>query len=162
MTKRQAKRTASKKQTKLEVPERLHLIVDRIGVVGITEHGEHVGMELHFGTGESATVLFPTPFYQKLMAALMSAGAAAQKERLAWLGSQQAVLDYTGAEPFAPTDWAFGRAKARDGTDVLMMRLLKDELPVVDVALALDAAERYSLELAAELLKGPPTARPVH
>lgn len=42
------------------------------------------------------------------------------------------------------------------------MRLLKDELPVVHVALALEAAERYSLELAAELLKGPPGPRPMH
>lgn len=144
------------------VPQNLALMVDSIGVVGTTEHGEHVGMELKFESGENATVLFPTAYYQKLMSALMAAGAAAHSQRLAWLGSQQAVLDYTGVEPFAPTDWAFGRAKMRDGIDVLTVRLMKDSLPVVDAALALDAAEKFSAELAAELEKGPPVARQMH
>lgn len=79
MTRQKARRAGPKAQAKTNPPERLHLMMESIGVVGITEHGEHVGMELRFGTGESATVLFPTPYYQKLMAALMSADAAAQK-----------------------------------------------------------------------------------
>ncbi len=138
----------------LEVPENLALLVERIGTVGITEHGEHVGMELQFISGERATVLFPQPLFTRLMAALMAAGTAAHKAQLARLGSEAKVFMHVGAEPFAPTGYTFGRGRTLAGADVLLMTLEKDASPVIDVALGFETAERFAQEMLHELAKG--------
>lgn len=136
------------------------IFAEGIGVVGSTEHGDHVGMELLLGGGEKVSVLFPSRDFQKLMAALMAAGRAAHTQQVAWLGSAAAALTHQGAEPFVPTDWEFGRAQTRDGVDVVLVRLTKDQAPIIDAALTLDAADRFARELR-ETLDGEAPTRAV-
>lgn len=143
------------------VPAASALVVEGIGVVGATEHGEHVGLELAIEGGGRTTVLFPVILFQKLMAGLMAAGGAAQAAQVARLGSRQAALDHVGAQPFAPDDWGFGRARTRDGVEVLVMRLIKGGTPVFDVALPMPDAAAFADQLQSELSKGPPAARPM-
>lgn len=143
------------------VPADSALMVEGIGVVGATEHGEHVGLELAIEGGERTTVLFPVILFQKLMAGLMAAGGAAQAAQVARLGSRQAALDHVGAQPFAPDDWGFGRARTRDGVVVLVMRLIKDGTPVFDVALPMLEAAAFTNQMQSEVSKGSPSARPM-
>ena len=131
------------------------IFAEGIGVVGSTENGDHVGIELLLGGGEKVSVLFPSGHFQKLMAALMAAGKAAHAKQVEWLGSEQAALTHQGAEPFTPTGWGLGRARTRDGAEVLVMRFTRDEAPVVDAALPLDAADQFARELL-EALRRPP------
>ena len=154
-TKRRAgKESGGSAESFTEGPVHLSLFVEQIGVVGITEEGDYLGMELQFTSGERATVMFPQAMFQKLMAALMSAGAAAYAERVNRLGTEGNLLAWSGAEPFAPTDFEFGRGRTADGVDVLTTRLKKDHLPVVDFGLSFPRAEEFARGLLQELAKG--------
>ena len=135
------------------------IFAEGIGVVGTTEHGDHVGIELILGGGERVSVLFPSIHFQKLMAAIMAAGHAAHSKQVERFGSQEATLTHQGAEPFTPTGWGFARARTRDGAEVLMMRLTKDDAPIVDAALSLEAADQFARDLLRALGRGPPARR---
>jgi hypothetical protein len=135
--------------------EALALLVERIGVVGTTEHGEHIGLQLTFSSEEQATVLFPHAMLRKLMAALAAAGSAAYDAQVSRLGSEANVLLADSPEPILPTDFELGRGKALDGRDMLLMRLKKDSLPIVDAAFSYAEARRLAAEILVELLKGP-------
>lgn len=134
--------------------QHLGLMVDHIGTVGITEHGEKFGMELTFVSGERAVVMFPHASFQKLMAALMAAGAAAYTAQIARLGSEENVLISGGPEPFAPNEFEFGRGRDLAGADMILIRFKKDRLPVVDIALPFAVSEVFAVEMLAELAKG--------
>lgn len=164
MSKRSTRRTgrgAVPDKTYKEVPVDMGLFVERVGVVGITEEGDYLGMELQFVSGERATVMFPQSMFQKLMAALMAAGAAAHDERVKRHGSEANMLTFAGAEPFSPSDFEFGRGRTAEGLDVLMTRLKKDRLPVVDFGLPFEKAEQLAREMLRELAKGPAKATTV-
>ncbi|OYX36721.1 MAG: hypothetical protein B7Y99_00155 [Caulobacterales bacterium 32-69-10] len=128
-------------------------MVEKIGTVGITEHGEHFGMELMFVSGERAAVMFPHDMFQRLLAVLMGAGAAAYSAQIARLGSEERVLVNSGSEAFRPTDFEFGRGRDLAGANILLMRFKKDRLPVFDIALPFDVAGTFAQELLAELAK---------
>lgn len=136
--------------------QQVAIIAHGIGVVGTTEHGEHVGMELLLEAGDRVSVLFPSPLFQKLMAALMAAGDSAQKKLIERLGSEQAAASHIGAQPFAPNDWAVGRAFTREGQEVILIRFKKDRLPVVDVAIDYSSATGLGQALLGEIAEGSP------
>ncbi len=116
-------------------PRGLVLSVEGFGVVGATEHGEEVGIEVRLADGAVATLLFPSRLFPKLMAGLLAGGKAAHSARLAYLGTEQMVLDDAGAEPFTPTAFQLGLAGTRGGRQALLLRLEKDGTPILDVAL---------------------------
>ncbi|WP_293677394.1 hypothetical protein [uncultured Phenylobacterium sp.] len=141
--------------------ETVAIIAEGIGVVGSTEKGDHVGLELLLAAGDKVSVLFPSTHFQKLMAALMAAGSAAHRNQLAWLGSEQAAASHAGAQPFVPTSWSIGRASTREGIDVLMVRFEKDQTPVLDLAFTAEAAEQLVLDISKELSRGAPGKSPL-
>ena len=94
--------------------ETVAIIAEGIGVVGSTEKGDHVGLELLLAAGDKVSVLFPSILFQKLMAALMAAGSAAHRKQVEWLGSEQAAASHAGAQPFVPTSWSISRASTRE------------------------------------------------
>ncbi len=131
------------------------LVVDRIGMVGTTVHGEYVGIETQFEGGAIRTILIPFGLFQKLMIGLMAAGAAAHGEQVARLGSDQAVLAHNGFAAFLPTGFDLGRGWAPDGSDRVLLRFKQENLPVIDIMLDFAHAERLAEDLAAEAAKGP-------
>ena len=135
------------------------LVVERIGMVGTTVHGEHVGIETQLEGGAVVTILIPFGLYQKLMLGLMAAGAAAQEEQLTRLGSDQNVLAHNGFAAFLSTACDLGRGWAPDGSDKVLLRFKQQSLAVIDIMLGFDHAERLSADLAAEARKGPAAKR---
>ncbi len=141
--------------------ETVAIIAEGIGVVGSTEKGDHVGLELLLAAGDKVSVLFPSILFQKLMAALMAAGSAAHRKQVEWLGSEQAAASHAGAQPFVPTSWSISRASTREGADVLMLRLERDQTPVLDLAFTAEAAEQLALDISKELSRGAPEKSPL-
>ena len=135
------------------------LVVDRIGMVGTTVHGEHIGIEMQFEGGAVRTVLIPFGLYQKLMLGMMAAGAAAHGDQVGRLGSDQNVLAHNGFAAFLPTGFDLGRGWAPNGADKVLMRFKQESLPVIDIMLDYDHAAQLGADLAAEARKGPPARR---
>lgn len=135
------------------------LVVERIGMVGTTVGGEHIGIETQFEGGAIRTILIPFGLFQKLMLGLMASGAAAQGEQLGRLGSEDAVLAHNGFAAFSPTACDLGRGWSPDGADKVLLRFKQQKLPVIDIMLAFDHAARVAGDLAAEVRKGPAVRR---
>ena len=131
--------------------EPVAIIAEGIGVVGSTENGDYVGLELLLAAGDKVSVLFPSLLFQKLVAALLAAGSAAHRKQVEWLGSERAAASHAGAQPFVPTSWSISRASTREGADVLMLRFEKDQTPVLDLAFTAEAAEQLALDISKEL-----------
>lgn len=161
-----ARKRSGRSPPKIEEPsvsgEALGLVVDRIGTVGITDHGDEFGMELTFVSGEQAVLMFPQKYFQALMSALMAAGAAAYSAQIARLGSEENVLISAGPRPFTPSDFELGRGRDTQGKDAFVIRLKKDRLPVVDFALTFPEAKRLADEITHELAKGRAPPKAVH
>lgn len=138
-----------------ESPTRAAAIVRRIGMAGATEHGEHVALEVEFDEGPAITLLFPFGMFQKLMLALMTAGDQARQAQVERLGSDASVIAHAGNWSFLPTGHQLGRAEAPDGSDVILMRLKKAQLSIIDVMLAYESAEALGVDLLKEVRKGP-------
>ena len=130
-------------------------VVARFGMVGTTSHGEHVGLETQFENGQVLTLLIPMGLYPKLMLGLLSAGAAAHREQLERLGSEQSVIAHTGFTAFMPTGFDLGRGWAPDGSDKVLLRLKQESLTVIDVMLGFEEAALLGGALTAEAAKGP-------
>jgi hypothetical protein len=56
-------------------------------MIGATEHGEHVGLEIQTNDDKRSVLLVPYSLFQKLILGRMTAGGIAHREQLARLGS---------------------------------------------------------------------------
>src|SRR4051812_47141579 len=109
------------------------IVVRRIMMVGATEHGEHIGVEVETEDGKPSLLLFPFSAFQKLMLALMTAGGIAHRDQAARFGGHDAALSASGFSAFRPSGYDVGRLRLTNGEDVVLLRLKKGALPVIDV-----------------------------
>jgi hypothetical protein len=63
------------------------VVIERIHMIGATEHGEHVGLEIQTNDDKRSVLLVPYSLFQKLILGRMTAGGIAHREQLARLGS---------------------------------------------------------------------------
>jgi hypothetical protein len=143
-------------------PKENAIVVRRIMMIGATEHGEHVGLEIETDTDQNCVLLIPYVLFQKLMLGLLTAGGIAHREQLARLGSESSVLSVAGFSSFHPTGHDVGRVRLVNGEEVVLLRLKKGSLPVIDVTAAIADAKRMAIDILAEADKKPPARRPPH
>jgi hypothetical protein len=138
------------------------IVVQRIRMIGATEHGEHVGLEIETDANRNCVLLVPFVLLQKLLLGLMTAGGVAYHEQIGRLGSENAVLSVNGFSAFHPTGHDVGRLRLVNGEDVVLLRLKKGNLPVIDVTAAIADAKRMAIDILADAEKEPLKRRPSH
>ena len=136
------------------------IVVQRIQMIGATERGEHVGLEIQTDDNKNCVLLVPYHLFQKLILGLMTAGGIAHREQLARLGSDNAVISVNGFSAFHPTGHDVGRLRLVNGADVVLLRLKKGALPVIDVTAGMEDAKRMAHNILLEAAKPPPARRP--
>ena len=138
------------------------VLVRRIGTVGATEGGNHIGIEFETDTDKLLVLLIPVGFFQKFMLGLMTAGGIAHKEQLARLGSERNVLDVAGFSSFHPTRFEVIRGRVVSGDDVVLIRLKKGGIPVIDVTASIPDAEQLAIAMLNTVAEGPKPVRPMN
>ncbi len=138
------------------------IVIRRILMVGSTENGEHLGMEIETEDGTLSLLLFPFFAFPKLMLSLMTAGGLAHRDQLARFAGHEAALSATGLSAFRPTGYHVGRMRLTNGEDVVLMRLKKGELPILDVTLPVQDAKLLGRDVTLEAAKEPLRKKPSH
>ena len=138
------------------------IVVRRIMMVGATEHGEHVGLEIETATNQNCVLLVPFGLFQKLILGLLTAGGIAHKDQLARHGSESRVFSAAGFSAFHPTGYDVARGRLINGADVVLLRLKKGPLPIIDVTAAVADAKRMADDILIEVAKTPGVRRPSH
>jgi hypothetical protein len=133
-------------------PRKDGLVVSRILTVGATERGEHVGLEFETGADQNFVVLVPFGLFQKLTLSLLTAGGIARREQVARLGSDGNVLSVAGFSAFRPTGCDLVRGQLTNGEEVVLLRLKKDSLAVIDVAMSVDDAGKMATDILAKIV----------
>ncbi|HJU12786.1 MAG TPA: hypothetical protein VJ728_18025 [Candidatus Binataceae bacterium] len=138
------------------------IVIRRIMMLGATEHGEHVGLEIETDSNQNCVLLVPFGLFQKLLLGLMTAGGVARREQLARHGSDSNVLSVAGFSAFHPTGYDVTRGMLANGKDVVLLRLKKGDLPIIDVTAAVGDAKRMAHDILTEVAKKPGVRRPSH
>jgi hypothetical protein len=136
------------------------LVVKRIMMIGSTELCEHIGIEIETDEGKSQVLLFPFAFFQKLLLALLTAGGIAHRERRSHLGSDRDILNVDGFSSFKPTGHDVARVRLASGEDVVLMRMKKGTLPVIDITASVGDAKQLAADILAEAAKDAPRPQP--
>lgn len=131
------------------------VLVEKIGMIGSTEHGEHIAIEIKSDRGQEAYLLFPFGLFQQLLLGLTAAGAKAYNEQLDRLKTGQNVIDYAGINGMRPTDYRLGRGVTTEGDDILLMRLCINRAPMWDVMMGFEQATEFATAILRELREGP-------
>ena len=134
------------------------LVVRRILMIGSTEHGEHVGVEIETEDKQNRVLLVPFSQFQKFMLGLMTAGGIAHRDQVARFGSSSEALYSSGFCAFKPSGYDVGRLQLVDGDDLVLLRLKQGVLPIIDVRFSVDDASHVAQDIAREADK--PAVRP--
>ena len=137
-------------------------MVRRIGTVGSTEGGNHIGIEFETDANKVLVLLVPLGLFQKFMLGLMTAGGIAHKEQRARLGSERNVLDVGGFSAFHSTRFEVIRGRVVSGEDVVLMRLKKGDIPVIDVTASVADAEQLAITILNTVAEKPKPVRPLN
>ena len=127
--------------------------------------GEHVIAVFSLKDGKEETLAVPISLFQGLMASFIAAGSDAYRQQLKRLGSDQAMLDLYGVCGITPTGFRMYRGRdPSTSEDLVLLRLIVDDSPMVDVLLGFPQAKQVATGLLAEAEKGPlpPTSQQRH
>ena len=106
--------------------------------------------------GKEQTLAVPISLFQGLIASLIAAGSDAYRQQLKRLGSDQAMLDLYGVCGITPTGFRMYRGRdPSTSEDLVLLRLIVDDSPMVDVLLGFPQAKQVATGLLAEAEKGP-------
>ena len=138
------------------------VVVEKLGMIGSTEHGEHLAVEVKTDRGQEAYILFPYGLFQQLMLGLSAAGIKAYNEQLARLKTDQAIIDFAGIAGIRPTDYRLGRGVDEAGNDILLMRLCINGVPLWDVMMGPEQATEFATAILRQVREGPEKPRPAN
>lgn len=138
------------------------IVIQRIKMIGATEHGEHVGLEIETDDNKNSVLLVPFSLFQKLILGLMTAGGIAHRDQLARFGSNSVALSAGGFSAFHPTGYEVGRLRLANGNDIVLLRLKKGSLAIIDVTLSAEDAKHLAQDMAIEAAKQPAPRGPRH
>ena len=96
------------------------------------------------------------------MLALMTAGGIAHRDQAARFGGNDAALSASGFSAFRPSGYDVGRLRLANGEDVVLLRLKKGALPVIDVTVPADHAKHLGRDISLEAAKQPLRQRERH
>lgn len=138
------------------------ILIDGISKIGAAENGDFIRMTFTVNDGGDHTIFLPIALFQGVMASLFAAGSIAYREKLRQFGSEENLLNALGVTPFVPTDFEPARGKDHGtGADVVLLRLKKDRIPMVDLVFDFQGAREVGEALIEEADKGPlPPDRP--
>src|SRR5262245_24074495 len=118
--------------------ETADLFIDEISTFGATENGEQVRMTFVLKGGSERPIFVPLGLFPGLTASLMAAG----RIQLGRLGSEDALLNAFPVAPFRPTGYLPARGRDEStGEDVVLLRLKKDRVPVLDLVFGFPQAK---------------------
>ena len=129
------------------------LVVSRIMMVGATDRGEHVGLEIETEDQRQHVLLLPFSLVQRLFLSLLTAAGVAHRRQVARFGSGPAALSASGFSAFKPSGYDVGRVRVAGAEDIILLRLKQGELPVIDVRLPLNLAKQLARDIIAETQK---------
>ena len=115
--------------------------------------------------GKEETLAVPISLFQGLIASFIAAGSDAYRQQLKRLGSDEAMLDLYGVCGITPTGFRMYRGRdPSTSEDLVLLRLIVDDSPMVDVLLGFPQAKQVATGLLAEAEKGPlpPTSQQRH
>ena len=138
--------------------------VENILSVTATDDGEHVIAVFGLKDGKEETLAVPISLFQGLIASF-TAGSDAYRQQLKRLGSDEAMLDLYGVCGITPTGFRMYRGRdPSTSEDLVLLRLIVDDSPMVDVLLGFPQAKQVATGLLAEAEKGPlpPTSQQRH
>src|SRR5262249_34939333 len=130
--------------------------VENILNVTATEDGEHVIAVFGLKGGKEKTLAVPISLFQGLIGSFIAAGSDAYRQQLKGLGSDEAMLDVYGVCGITPTGFRMYRGRdPSTNEDLVLLRLIVDDSPIVDVLLGFPQAKQVATGLLAEAEKGP-------
>jgi hypothetical protein len=132
------------------------VIVDKIKSAGSTEHGEHIHLTVVPRGGKAMSLFFPFALFQQLVTAVIAGGSAAYRDQVRRLGSDENIVTVHGMTNFHPTGFELGRGQSAGGPVLILLRLKKDGVPVIDATFDFQAAAELGGALLDEVRKGPP------
>ena len=130
--------------------------VENILSVTATDDGEHVIAVFGLKDGKEQTLAVPISLFQGLIASFIAAGSDAYRQQLKRLGSDEVMLDLYGVCGITPTGFRMYRGRdPSTSEDLVLLRLIVDDSPIVDVLLGFPQAKQVATGLLAEAEKGP-------
>lgn len=134
-------------------------IVEAITDTGTTENGEHLTLTLRIkGMPDAVNLYFPAALTQRLVTSAISGASLVHQEQIKKLGTSQTIADAFGLAPFFPSGFELGRFhNMSEQREYVLLRLKKENVPLVDVAIDQRGAIAVGNALIAEVKKGPTT-----
>jgi len=130
--------------------------VENILSITATDDGEHIIAVFGSKDGKEKTLAIPIGLFQGLIASVIGAGSKAYRQQLKRLGSDEAMLDVYGVCGITPTGFRMYRGRdPSTSEDLVLLRLIVDDSPMVDVLLGFPQAKQVATGLLAEAEKGP-------
>ena len=130
--------------------------VENILSITATDDGEHIIAVFGLKDGKEERLAVPISLFQGLIASLIAAVSDAYRQQLKRLGSDEAMLDVYGVCGITPTGFRMYRGRdPSTSVDLVLLRLIVDDLPMVDVLLGFPQAKQVATGLLAEAEKGP-------
>lgn len=130
-------------------------IVGKIVSTAATTGGDFVRLSVELVDGNLYTLHFPYALCAGIVTTLQAGAALAHREQMKKLGSDQAVVDAAGFSPIIPNGVSVSRGIDPAGADMILVRLLKGEFPIVDAVFTPNDAETLANDILAEVDKGP-------
>ncbi len=136
-------------------------VVEAITDTGTTENGEHVKLSLRVkGIPDPVNLFFPAVLMQRLVTAAISGAGVAHQEQIKKFGTSQTIADAFGVAPFFPSEFELGRFhNMGEKREYVLLRLKKENVPLIDVAIDPKSATAVGEGLIAEVKKGPTTPK---
>ena len=130
--------------------------VENILSVTATDDLEYVIAVFGLKDGKEQTLAVPISLFQGLIASFIAAGSDTYRQQLKRLGSDEAMLDLYGVCGITPTGFRMYRGRdPSTSEDLVLLRLIVDDSPMVDVLLGFPQAKQVATGLLAEAEKGP-------
>lgn len=125
-----------------------NIIVKNVVQAGAANAGDFLTLTIQTNDGQQLKLGFPASMGPGLLGAITAAIGLVHQEQLKKLGSEQAVLDHIGTSPIQPTAYEVGTARQGD-TELVLLRLKKERVPLIDVLLSSEGAADMGEQLQA-------------
>jgi|GEM_PF-5175921 len=136
------------------------LIITNIVQTGAANDGDFLKLTVEVAGGQRIHLGFPAQMGSGLVGAIFAGLGLVHQEQLKRLGTDQAVLDHLGITPLVPTGFEVATGVGHGEESIVLLRLKKEDVPVLDVVVTPAAAMDIGRELQARAAAPFPIRKP--
>lgn len=133
------------------------IMVSQIESAGDAGEGAYVTISAIDERGRPFVLVLPLTQGRALIAPLMAAVGSAHRRQRARLGNDQAVVDHLGVAVMRPSGITVGQTVKPGESPEVLVRLLQDTCPMMDIIINRSGAVDLSLQLQSASSGDPPS-----